>query len=169
MDPLVAKAIAATSGATLTALTSEFWYFWIIRLPFHPLRSAHAKPLSFSLLLTIIRTVTPFDVVKTRLQTQMPHQKSQAAVQTCRHAPHLSCARSMSSYAPSISTSSVASTSSKFFMKSSSKPLSEELCLCLYEGNTVRAQRVTGFWDALIQVARFEGVRGLWKGVGTTL
>lgn len=33
----------------------------------------------------------------------------------------------------------------------------------------MRAQRVTGFWDALLQVARFEGVRGLWKGVGTTL
>jgi Mitochondrial carrier protein len=113
------------------------------------------------------RAVTPFDVVKTRLQTQMPHKKSQANSQTCRHAPHISCTRSMSSYAASMSSSPA--TSSKLLLGSGSKSLPEELCLCFYEGNTVRAQRVTGFWDALLQVARFEGVRGLWKGVGTTL
>jgi solute carrier family 25, member 39/40 len=114
--------------------------------------------------------VTPFDVVKTRLQTQMPHKKSQATVQTCRHAPHISCTRSMSSYAASISPSPATSSSaSKLLVGTGSKSLPEDLCLCLYEGNAMRTQRVTGFWDALIQVARFEGVRGLWKGVGTTL
>ena len=41
--------------------------------------------------------------------------------------------------------------------------------MCLYERGTVRSQKVTGFWDALLAVARCEGVRGLWKGLGTTL
>jgi len=114
-------------------------------------------------------TVTPFDVVKTRLQTQTQNKKSQATFQTCRHAPHVSCARSISSYAASISTSATASSTTSRLLLGTSKSLPEDLCLCFYEGNMMRTQRVTGFWDALIQVARFEGVRGLWKGVGTTL
>lgn len=137
MDPLLAKTIAATSGATLTAIT-----------------------------------MTPFDVVKTRLQTQMPIKMSQDTLQTCRHAPHLPCKRTMSSLAPSINPVSMPSSSrpvpSTFFLQNSRR-LPEELCVCFYEGGAVKAQRVTGFTDAVIQVARHEGIRGLWKGVGTTL
>jgi solute carrier family 25 protein 39/40 len=125
--------------------------------------------------------VTPFDVVKTRLQTQMPRKQTTANVQTCLHAPHLPCARSMSSLAPSLASSTSSAVpnalsrvashqlASSSFLRSGSAQLPNELCVCFYEGGAVRAHRVTGFWDALIQVARFEGIRGLWKGVGTTL
>jgi len=33
----------------------------------------------------------------------------------------------------------------------------------------MRTERVTGFWDAIRHVWRAEGLRGLWKGAGTTL
>ncbi|KAG8849320.1 hypothetical protein FRB91_010034 [Serendipita sp. 411] len=149
MDPLFAKMIAATSGATLTAIT-----------------------------------MTPFDVVKTRLQTQLPRKQSTAGVQTCRHAPYVQCARSMSSLAPSINSvpsssasairQTILNTPSSSFpspnvLRHGSRLIQEDLCVCLYEAGGIRAQRVTGFWDALLQVARFEGIRGLWKGAGTTL
>ncbi|CAG7847428.1 Solute carrier family 25 member 40 [Serendipita indica DSM 11827] len=79
----------------------------------------------------------------------------------------------MSSYAPSMpSTSNLRATSgapASFLLRNGAKQLPEDLCVCLYEGGSLRSQKVTGFWDAAIQVARFEGIRGLWKGVGTTL
>lgn len=124
--------------------------------------------------------VTPFDVVKTRLQTQTAHKPTLGALQTCRHAPHLPCARSMSSYAASLNPTASTSTAnvgmssprgiaSNFFMRHGTRQLPEDLCVCFYEGGAMKAQRVTGFWDAAIQVARHEGIRGLWKGVGTSL
>ncbi|PVG03272.1 mitochondrial carrier [Serendipita vermifera] len=108
----------------------------------------------------------------------MPRKQTTANVQTCLHAPHLPCTRSMSSLAPSLANSPASAAASRvaspqFFssslIRNGTAQLPNELCVCFYEGGAVRAQRVTGFWDALIQVARFEGVRGLWKGVGTTL
>lgn len=33
----------------------------------------------------------------------------------------------------------------------------------------MHTERVNGFWDAVRHVFRAEGVRGLWKGAGTTL
>lgn len=48
------------------------------------------------------------------------------------------------------------------------RPLSQEV-VCLWEGGIVKAERCDGFWDAVLKVWRTEGVRGLWKGVGTTL
>ncbi|KAG8834161.1 hypothetical protein FRC17_009421 [Serendipita sp. 399] len=70
-----------------------------------------------------------------------------------------------------IANSSVPSfpSSSSTFLRHGSRSIQEDLCVCFYEGGGIRAQRVTGFWDALLQVARFEGIRGLWKGVGTTI
>ncbi|CAG8697497.1 13974_t:CDS:2, partial [Acaulospora colombiana] len=67
----------------------------------------------------------------------------------------------------SAASSRVASSQlfSSSLVRSGTAQLPNELCVCFYEGGAVRAQRVTGFWDALIQVARFEGIRGLWKGV----
>lgn len=33
----------------------------------------------------------------------------------------------------------------------------------------LRTERVNGFWDAVRHVFRAEGLKGLWKGAGTTL
>ncbi|KAF7347778.1 hypothetical protein MVEN_01535300 [Mycena venus] len=76
-------------------------------------------------------TMTPFDVVKTRLQTQ-PVQ----------------CVRNMSSLA---------------------RPLAAEQLVCVWDHGLFRAEPVRGFSDAVRHVWRAEGMRGLWKGVGTTL
>jgi len=40
--------------------------------------------------------------------------------------------------------------------------------VCLWEGGKVKAERCNGFWDAVLKVWRTEGIRGLWKGMGTT-
>ncbi|KAJ7706111.1 mitochondrial carrier domain-containing protein [Mycena rosella] len=76
-------------------------------------------------------TMTPFDVVKTRLQTQ-PVQ----------------CIRKMSSLA---------------------RPLAAENLVCVWDHGFLKAEPVNGFSDAVRHVWRAEGMRGLWKGVGTTL
>ena len=55
------------------------------------------------------------------------------------------------------------------YFRPSVRPVPPDICVCLYDHGTVRSQKVTGFWDALLAVARCEGVRGLWKGLGTTL
>ncbi|GAW06121.1 mitochondrial carrier [Lentinula edodes] len=80
-------------------------------------------------------TMTPFDVVKTRLQTQKPPSGKP-------------CVRNMSSLA---------------------QPLAEEELVCVWENGVFRAERVHGFSDAIRHVWRAEGIRGLWKGAGTTL
>jgi hypothetical protein len=41
--------------------------------------------------------------------------------------------------------------------------------VCVWDHGTLRAERVTGFADAFRKVWRAEGVKGLWKGAGTTL
>ncbi|PPQ88644.1 hypothetical protein CVT25_010220 [Psilocybe cyanescens] len=41
--------------------------------------------------------------------------------------------------------------------------------VCVWEGGLFKTERVNGFFDAFKHVARAEGVRGLWKGAGTTL
>lgn len=55
------------------------------------------------------------------------------------------------------------------FFRPSVRPVPPDICVCLYEHGQIRSQKVTGFWDALLTIARHEGVRGLWKGFGTTL
>ncbi|KAG8878771.1 hypothetical protein FRB97_002312 [Tulasnella sp. 331] len=79
-------------------------------------------------------TMTPFDVIKTRMQTQ-----------------------------PSSHSSS-----------SGAGPLASRLntaaVVCVWDRQGVKhSERVTSFWDAARKVWKMEGVRGLWKGVGTTL
>ena len=44
-----------------------------------------------------------------------------------------------------------------------------EQVVCVWEGNVFRRERVNGFYDAVKHVWRAEGMRGLWKGAGTSL
>lgn len=54
-------------------------------------------------------------------------------------------------------------------MSSLARPLAEEELVCVWENGVFRAERVNGFYDAVRHVWRAEGMRGLWKGAGTTL
>ncbi|KAF4622891.1 hypothetical protein D9613_001862 [Agrocybe pediades] len=97
-------------------------------------------------------TMTPFDLVKTRMQTQpteiralFPRPPLNTCCQPSKATP---CIRNMSSYA--------------------ARSLPTEI-VCVWEGGLFRTERVNGFFDAFKHVWRAEGVRGLWKGVGTSL
>lgn len=97
-------------------------------------------------------TMTPFDVVKTRLQTQppmppqplFPNPPSNAC---CQPSTSIPCVRRMSSLAPSL----------------------EGDIVCIWDHGVMRTERVNGFFDAFRHVVRAEGIPGLWKGAGTTL
>ncbi len=41
--------------------------------------------------------------------------------------------------------------------------------VCVWDHGVFRAERVNGFYDAVKHVWKAEGMRGLWKGSGTTL
>ncbi|KAF9460838.1 mitochondrial carrier domain-containing protein [Collybia nuda] len=97
-------------------------------------------------------TMTPFDVVKTRLQTQplqSPQLFPRPPLNTCCQPNTIpgACVRTMSSL---------------------SRPLTGDV-VCLWEDGMFRTERVNGFYDAVRHVWRAEGSRGLWKGVGTSL
>lgn len=135
MDPFQAKLVAAATGATVTALTSRLF------------------PLPANLLIKFhIYAVTPFDVVKTRLQTQPPKPLfKQPPRNVCCQPTHVPCVRNMSSLArPAAAVGS-------------------HDIVCVWENGVFRAERVNGFLDAVRHVWRAEGIRGLWKGAGTTL
>lgn len=97
--------------------------------------------------------MTPFDVVKTRLQTQPPQPQvlfPRPPLNTCcqpTKAAAASCVRNMSSIARSLPTEVV----------------------CVWDRGLLRTERVNGFLDAVRHVWRVEGFRGLWKGAGTSL
>ena len=133
MDPFNAKLVAAAAGSTVTALTSKFSITQYLYLD------------------SALILVTPFDVVKTRLQTQRPAPDPlfpRPPPNTCCRPGQAACVRNMSSYA---------------------RPLFQEEVVCVWENGVFKAQRVNGFLDAVKHVIRAEGVRGLWKGAGTTL
>ncbi|KAL4064889.1 mitochondrial carrier domain-containing protein [Scleroderma yunnanense] len=92
-------------------------------------------------------TMTPFDVVKTRLQTQPKEPLFPCPPPNkCCQPSNVSCVRNMSSLARSL-----------------------EEVVCVYDHGVLRHERVNGFLDAVRHVWRVEGIRGLWKGVGTSL
>ncbi|KAJ7597098.1 mitochondrial carrier domain-containing protein [Mycena floridula] len=96
-------------------------------------------------------TMTPFDVVKTRLQTQPPqpqHLFPRHPLKTCCQPNPVQCVRNMSSLARS---------------------LTHEELVCVWENGVFKTERVNGFFDAVRHVWRAEGIRGLWKGAGTSL
>lgn len=94
-------------------------------------------------------TMTPFDVVKTRLQTQPKVPLiSRPPLNKCCQPAHIPCVRNMSSYV---------------------RPLAAEEVVCIFDHGVYRTERVNGFLDAVRHVWRAEGMRGLWKGAGTTL
>jgi len=97
-------------------------------------------------------TMTPFDVIKTRLQTQ-PSQSRPLFVRpppnTCCQPSHMPCVRNMSSLA----------TSTVFRSEN----------VCVWDHGVMRQERVNGFYDAVKHVVRAEGIRGLWKGAGTSI
>lgn len=98
--------------------------------------------------------MTPFDVVKTRLQTQPPKAKSHQLFarppqNACCQPNNVPCVRGMSSLAiPAFNRSEV---------------------VCVWDHGILRQERVNGFYDAVKHVVRAEGLRGLWKGAGTTM
>ncbi|KAF9229346.1 mitochondrial carrier [Gyrodon lividus] len=94
-------------------------------------------------------TMTPFDVVKTRLQTQPKEPPfSRSVPNKCCQPSNTPCVRNMSSLA---------------------RPLTAEQVVCIYDHGVLRKERVNGFSDAVRHVVRAEGIRGLWKGAGTSL
>ncbi|KAI0067716.1 mitochondrial carrier [Artomyces pyxidatus] len=104
-------------------------------------------------------TMTPFDVVKTRLQTQPPRTQGalppQPLPNVCCQPANVPCVRG---------TGAVRSMSTLALSRS----LPQEI-VCVWDNGVMRAERVTGFYDAVKHVWKVEGLRGLWKGAGTTL
>ncbi|KAH9175369.1 mitochondrial carrier [Lactarius sanguifluus] len=88
-------------------------------------------------------TMTPFDVVKTRLQTQPPRTQGvhhvNAHSHVCCQPTSVPCVRDLP---PAVRARAM---------------------------STFAHTRVNGFYDAVRHVWRAEGIRGLWKGTGTTL
>ncbi|KAF7791911.1 hypothetical protein EIP86_002936 [Pleurotus ostreatoroseus] len=96
-------------------------------------------------------TMTPFDVVKTRLQTQPVRPSplfAQPPANACCQPGNIPCVRRMSTVALTRSV--------------------ESEIVCVWDHGMFRTERVTGFFDAVRHVWRAEGMRGLWKGAGTT-
>ncbi|RPD63003.1 mitochondrial carrier [Lentinus tigrinus ALCF2SS1-6] len=94
--------------------------------------------------------MTPFDVVKTRLQTQPPRRQAlfpNPPPGACCQASPASCVRNMSSVVSAV----------------------EGEVVCIWDHGVYRTERVNGFFDAVKHVWRAEGIAGLWKGAGTSL
>ena len=139
--------------------------------------------------------MTPFDVIKTRMQTQAPPEPlfqplkgsgsgtsccqtkqvvSQEGV-ACRYDPRIEGnSKNGSSRIPSSRTSTPFSSAGS----SSSRPRHMSGAACIYPDKKVAARelkqiqnhnRLSGLWDGVIKVGRTEGVRGLWRGLTPTL
>ena len=144
MEPFQAKLVAAAVGSTLTGITSSVFSSYIAMTWF----------------LTYCPPVTPFDVVKTRLQTQpprtqgVPHVNAHSSV--CCQPTSVPCVRDLPPAVRARAMSTFAHT------------VPQEI-VCIWDRGVFRTERVNGFYDAVRHVWRAEGIRGLWKGTGTTL
>ncbi|TFY83582.1 hypothetical protein EWM64_g432 [Hericium alpestre] len=103
-------------------------------------------------------TMTPFDVVKTRLQTQRPASSSglpfpKPPPNACCQPANTPCVRGLNARA----------------MSSLAAQAVQEEVVCIWDHGQLRKERVNGFSDAVLHVVRAEGLRGLWKGAGTSL
>lgn len=49
------------------------------------------------------------------------------------------------------------------------RALNRSEVVCVWDQGIMRQERVNGFYDAVKHVVRVEGLRGLWKGAGTTM
>lgn len=96
-------------------------------------------------------TMTPFDVVKTRLQTQPVRPQPLFP----RPPPNVCCQPANSPCVRRMSTAAM-----RAF---------EGEVVCVWDHGMFRTERVNGFFDAFRHVWRAEGISGLWKGAGTTL
>jgi hypothetical protein len=154
MEPLQAKLIAAGTGSLLTAITSKHGLFLYRSDLEHSRFPLLWRICIQSRLHGLLVIVTPFDVVKTRLQTQPPKPKSRQLFarpppNVCCQPNNMPCVRGMASLAiPGLSIPEV---------------------VCVWDRGVLRQERVNGFYDAVKHVVRAEGLRGLWKGAGTTM
>ncbi|KAI0815198.1 mitochondrial carrier [Irpex lacteus] len=96
-------------------------------------------------------TMTPFDVVKTRLQTQPVRPKPLFP----QPPPNVCCQPSGSACVRRMSTAAFQSVEGEL--------------VCIWDHGVFRTERVNGFFDAVKHVWRAEGIAGLWKGAGTSL
>ncbi|KAI5898106.1 mitochondrial carrier [Schizophyllum commune H4-8] len=111
-------------------------------------------------------TMTPFDVVKTRLQTQAPVPREPLFP----NPPPDTCCQPAGQ--PCVNTSNNGKTTrmnTSRSLSSLARPVTQELGVCVWHDGTMQRERVTGFFDAARHVWRAEGIRGLWKGAGTSL
>jgi len=133
----------------------------------------YAKPVAAATGATLTAlTMTPFDVIKTRLQTQPPLSVTKPSLLfpippkgTCCQNTPANCVRSLHTF--SLSPGSHTMTSLWDVKPRVIGDRSQTVCL--WDGTRSTVQRVNGFWDAVLRVWTTEGYRGLWKGVGTTL
>ncbi|KII93584.1 hypothetical protein PLICRDRAFT_35809 [Plicaturopsis crispa FD-325 SS-3] len=102
-------------------------------------------------------TMTPFDVIKTRLQTQPPNVRNNKPLFP-RPPPDTCCQPNLKPGACHMRN-----------MSSYAARLAQEEVVCVWDHGVFRKERVNGFLDAVRHVWRAEGVSGLWKGAGTSL
>ncbi|KAF8311007.1 mitochondrial carrier [Clavulina sp. PMI_390] len=134
----------------------------------------YAKPAAASVGATITAlTMTPFDVIKTRLQTQpvppspLPRLRpTSSPLLFPRISEPVCCQPSPDDCVRRLHTFSLrpSKQSHRWYQTAVQSQI-----ICLWDGNTYQNRPVRGFRDAAWQIWRIEGSRGLWKGLGPTL
>ncbi|BFZ64986.1 Carrier protein, mitochondrial [Saitoella coloradoensis] len=123
--------------------------------------------------------VTPLDVVKTRLQSQSQHPSNAAknghAECSPRPSPFASSARSITRITTSrlIIPSDLGVTAccrEVFFFPTPHSPSLSALHCPMFAGDLCAVERrFEGTWEGLVKIARYEGIRSLWRGLSPTL
>ncbi|KAG6381225.1 hypothetical protein JVT61DRAFT_5628 [Boletus reticuloceps] len=94
-------------------------------------------------------TMTPFDVVKTRLQTQPKESLLSRTVSTrCCQPPNVPCVRNMSSLVHTFPAEKV---------------------VCVYDHGVLRRERVSGFLDAIRHCRESRGNKRVMEGCWNNL